>query len=143
MAQYTVNAAEVKPLSGQPILTGIAAEVIAAGQSITKNGSGQIVLARSDSTAALANCRGVAVSSATLIGQPINYVDEGDVQLDNASIVDAAVGDLASLGPNPGGLYPFGDQTSTQYLTIVGQIIQNSGGTKLRMHPWPTGTQVP
>lgn len=140
MAVFTVNAAEVKPL-GAPIEHGIAGEGITAGQATRKGSDGLVYLARGNNSEALADGNGIAVNSASQPGQPISYCRTGDVQIDTASVAEAAVGDLVVLGAAAGGLYPYGDLASTNYVTVLGVVKQNSSGCIVTLNPWATRVQ--
>lgn len=140
MAVFTVNAAEVKPV-GAVAKWGVAGEAITAGQATRKGSDGLIYLARGNNSQALADGNGIAVNSAPLIGQPIAYCDSGDVQIDSASVAEAAVGDAVVLGSAAGGLYPYGDLASTNYVTVLGVVKQNSSGCIVTLNPWATRVQ--
>lgn len=142
MAVFTVNAAEVKPV-GAVVKWGVAGEAIAAGQSTRKGADGLIYLAQADGTQAEADGNGIAVNTAPLIGQPIAYCDSGDVQIDTASVAEAAVGDLVVLGATAGGLYPEGDLGSGDFVTVLGVVKQNSSGCIVTLNPWATRVEKP
>lgn len=140
MAQYTIAAAEVKPLANAKLdKDSLSGAAITAGQTVYKDGNGKWQLAQADGTAAEAAVRGVAVNSTSAADQPLAVAIEGDVQLDTGALAGAAVGDIAVLGAAAGGMYPSGDLVSTNRVAIVGFIKTSTTPAVITLNPIATG----
>jgi hypothetical protein len=143
MAVFTIVAAEVKPLANTQMEDGVAGSVISPGQAVYRGSDGLTWPARADNAVELARGRGIAVNSAELAGQPVKIAVAGDVQIDTASVAEAAVGNLVVLGASAGGLYPETDLASSQFVTVLGVVKQNSSGCIVTLFPVATGIEKP
>jgi hypothetical protein len=102
MSDITINANTVVPSATATIARGIAGAAISAGQTVYADAtdSNKIKLA-ANTSAATAAVVGVAVNSAPVAGQPVEYVTAGDITLSGAPLLAATV---YVLGSGAGGI---------------------------------------
>lgn len=140
MADFTINAADVVPVTtddDNPAVFEdlIAAEAIDAGESVYKDTNGEAALTDADA-AASAVARGMAVNSAA-DGQPVRIMRSGLVDVtSNAS----AQGKVALLSTTAGKLCPTADLASGDYVNIAAVFVSN---TRLKLMFQNTGIALP
>lgn len=127
-ADVSVTAASVALVSGQQ-QTGTAGTTITAGQALyTKAADGKLYTAQATASAT-ATFTGVALNNASS-GQPVVYIGVlgggaaapvinigGTVTVGQVYVVSAA---------NPGGIAPYADLASTNYVTVIGVATTSS-----------------
>lgn len=139
MAAYAIANTEVFAIGSRPLVQGIGGEAMDPGHAVyQKPSDGRWYKAQADGTADEARCRGISVATCAAAGQPILIADGGDVQLDAATLLNAAVGDIVVLGSVAGNLYPSTDLVSTNRVSLVGFIKTQNPGV-ITLNPVPTG----
>lgn len=134
MSDVSITAANVSLVSGS-VATGTAGASITAGQSIYINGSNQVVLAEANGTVAQAAATGVALNSAAS-GQPVTYAVNGATVNIGGTV---AVGTIYVVSAaNAGGIAPWADLTTTEYVTVLG-VASTTGKIVLNINA--TGVQ--
>lgn len=120
MADLTVTAASVLAGTNATITRGIAGATITAGQAVylDETTTGEWLLADSDSaTAAVRGSArfGIALNGAS-DGQPLSVQTGGNITI-GATVV---AGVAYYLSDTPGGICPFADLATGDYVTLVG-----------------------
>ena len=116
MADYSPTATDVV-FAGTGYGTGISGEVIAAGEIVYKKASdGKLYLADSDAAGA-AGVLGMAINSATKIGQPVSYVSSGEVTV---GAVFASAGLVIALSDTAGDMCDVADVITDDVLVLLG-----------------------
>lgn len=117
MADVSVTAANVAPLSDTQYGEGIAGATITAGQSVyvDASDSNKVKLADANASSAAADTRGLAMHGA-LAGQPIKYASGGTVQPG----FTVTVGSVYVQSATAGGIAPVADLASGHYTKIIG-----------------------
>lgn len=115
MADLSVTASSVVPSSTASLITGTAGETITAGMPVYLKASDSKIYKAIDSTAAAAAVVGVAVCGASA-NQPVTYATAGDITYN--SIFTAGV--AYYISDTAGGLRAFADQSTGDYVTMVG-----------------------
>lgn len=123
MADLTITAASVLPLTGAKKARGLAGATITAGQAVYRDAStGKYLLADSDSaTAPVRELYGIALNGAS-DGQPIEVQTGGDITI-GATLT---AGTTLYLSPTAGGICPLADIQVGDYYSIVGIAISTS-----------------
>lgn len=98
-------------------VTYFAAVAIAAGKTVSLNSSNLAVLADSDSTAALAECIGVAVNTAG-IGEPVTVAKSGTTITQAGTTFTKGV--VYFVSNTAGGIAPQADIGAGDYVTSIG-----------------------
>lgn len=143
MTAYAVPNTEVFAIGNRPKVPVIFGEALDPGVALyRKTSDGRYYKAQADGTPEEATFAGISLSTAAAAGQPGLMADGGDVQLDSAALLNAAVGDIVVLGSVAGSLYPSGDLATTNRVTIVGFIKTANPGV-LTIAPNVTGTVKP
>ncbi len=117
MTALSITAANVVPAANAVIVYGKAGETITAGQPVYRAAATRKFM-KSDADSATAEVRkvfGVAVNGASL-NQPIAIQKGGDLN-PGATLV---VGEIYCLGETAGGIVPKGDQSTGEYVTVIG-----------------------
>lgn len=124
MAAITITAASITPASGATKKTGVAGATITAGQSLYADATDSDKLKLSDANASLAAAAFVGVSlHAALAGQPIAYIESGDLNMG----VCLTKGSVYVVGATVAGdINPHGDLASGWYTSIIGIAISTS-----------------
>ena len=134
MSDLSITAtAVVKGVNGKT-KTGTLGGTVTAGMPIRLNTSGQIVAAKAD-TAVDADVDGIALNGGAS-GQPCTYLLGGPLTL-NAVLTAGVIYVLSAA--NAGGIAPFGDLTSGNYVTIIGVA---KSTTELDITINPTGNHL-
>jgi hypothetical protein len=130
VADLVITASQVKLISGVP-KRGIAGVAVAAGKSIFVDPADaeRIKLADANGTGDSRRCAGVALCDAAA-HQPIEYADNGEVQLTTGSAI-AAAGTLIVLSGNAGMMAPHGDIVAGWYTNVLGYM--SADGKKLKL----------
>ncbi len=139
MADLSVTAANVLASDEAKITRGTAGATITAGQTVRLNTtSGKWVLADADAgTVADAGADGFGVAlHGAADGQPISVVTMDD---DFDPGATATEGVVYCLSATAGGIAPFGDLVTDDYVTILG--VGNSSGN-IALSPIVSGAQV-
>lgn len=143
MTAYAVANTEVFAIGNRPKVPVIFGEALDPGVALYRKASdGRHYKAQADGTAEEATFAGISLSTAAAAGQPGLMADGGEVQLDTAALLNAAVGDIVVLGAVAGSLYPSGDLVSTNRVSVVGYIKTSNPGV-LVIDPMLTGVQKP
>jgi hypothetical protein len=117
--------------------TGISGAAITAGQVVYADptDSYKIKPAQATNSTHAPNVVGIALDNAPGANQPIVYATGGDIIFNNV----LTPGQLYVLSAaNPGGIAPYGDLVTTNYVTFLGVA---TGVTTLRVGLIPTSTQ--
>lgn len=117
MADLTITAANVVKGSSSSVKNGVAGATITAGQAVYEDAtdSNKLKLADANASSATAACKGIALHAA-LSGQPIAYIDGGDLGV--GTILTA--GTIYVLSATAGGIAPAADLTTGWRTTILG-----------------------
>ncbi len=114
MSDVSITAANVSPVTGATISTGIAGATITAGQLVyLDSATSTIKLADANASILTAACVGIAVNGASS-GQYINYATAGDVNIGGT----VTIAGIYVVSANAGGLAPVADLTSTWYTKV-------------------------
>ncbi len=118
MAALSITAASVLANSNAVRDSGIAGEVIAAGQAIYVNSTtNRVMLADTNSATAEARvAKGIALNGAAAAEQPVAYIKEGDLTVN--AVLTKGVG--VYLGGAPGAIVPVADLTTGDYTCFLG-----------------------
>lgn len=120
---------------------GISGAAILAGQSVYADpaDSYRIKPARTNSASPTQapNVVGIALNSAPGANQPVSYASNGDVTINNVLTVGQV---YAVSAANAGGIAPYSDLASTNFVSILGVA---TSGTNLRVSLIPTAVQKP
>lgn len=139
MADLTVTAANVVYVSGTKKTDKNAAATITAGQALAFDSSSDMVLGDCDSaTASVRTFEGISLGPSA-DNQPCVYQIDGDINL-GATLVP---GTIYVMSATAGGIAPWADLTTDDYVCLVGWAISTS---VLRMFPPAirnTGIQIP
>lgn len=137
MADVTITAANVAKTTGT-IQNGTAGATITAGQALYEDtaDSNKLKLADADNTSTTATIKGVALNGAAS-GQPVSYLQAGATMDLGATLT---VGTVYVLSGTAGGIAPYADLASNDYVTIVGYATAADSITLLCES---TGVQVP
>lgn len=118
MADYAITASQVLPDTAGEIVWGILGATVTAGQSLYLDSmTNTYKLADTDSTAAVAAMRGVALTGGST-GQPVALQKTGTPTLGAAATITA--GAIILLSDTPGGLRPVADIDSGDIVVIAG-----------------------
>ena len=120
MADLTITAADVSKGADAVTTEGTAAVAITAGQVVYESSTGNYSLAVNTSTAAAA-ASGIALNTAAS-GHPVVVLERGN--LDPGATV--TVGTPYCVSDTAGGLAPWSDLSSNDFVTIVGVGTTNS-----------------
>jgi hypothetical protein len=116
VADVSVTAASVVKTASTAIRAGIAGATITAGQPIYLDSTASNKAKPADADAlATAAVVGIALNSAS-DGQPIDYATAGNVTYNSAF----TVGQVYVASTNAGGIAPYADLGSGDYVTILG-----------------------
>jgi hypothetical protein len=118
MADLTVTAASVVKSTGATLTAAseVYGETVTAGQSVyRKSTDSKIYKAQSDGTAEEATAIGIALVGGA-VGQPAVYQTGGLITI-GATV---AIGTIYVVSATAGGIAPWADLASTNYVTIVG-----------------------
>ena len=116
MADLTITKANVIPGANATIKTGTAGGTVTTGQTIYEDTTdGNSLKACDADVLASAACKGIAVADA-LDGQPLPYVSAGDLAF--GAILTA--GQIYVVSTTAGGIAPYADLASGDYVTILG-----------------------
>lgn len=114
MADISITAASVSPITGASISTGIAGVTITAGQLVyLDSATSTVKLADANASILTAACVGIAVNGAAA-GQYINYATLGDINIGGT----VTVGGVYVVSATAGGLAPVADLTSGWYTKV-------------------------
>ena len=136
MAELTITAANIIPVSGYREKTLLSASAITQGQAIYINSSNQWAIADADA-AATATTPAIALNEATAANQPVQGITGGDVGFGailTANEVYCCSADTPA-GQNAGGIIPLADLSSGDFLAILGVATTTSN---LHMLPYAT-----
>ena len=132
MADLSQTSGRVVPGAGATFGSGTAGSGgITAGEPVYVDSSNLVQPAKGD-TAVHANCRGIAVNSASS-GQPVTYQTSGNINI-GATLVAGTVYVVAA--DNAGAIAPNADMTSGNFPTLLGYATTTSN---LLMLLTPTG----
>ncbi len=116
MADYSVTAASVVKTSNTAISEGIAGGTITAGQAVYMDSTDSSKLKGCDADVQASSVAvGVALHGAAN-GQPLKYATSGNLTFNSAF----AVGDIVCVSTTAGGLAPYADLASGDFVTVVG-----------------------
>lgn len=133
MADLTITTAQVLPDTLGSIEDGIAGEAIDAGESIyKKSDDGKWYLTDADALATAAT-PAVAVNSAAA-GQKVSAQKSGSPTIGAGAA--PAVGQLYVASTTAGGIAPYADLASGDYVAIIGV---GASGNKIKMRAWSSG----
>lgn len=136
MADLVITAANVVPASTATRKTGTAGEAITAGMPVYIDASDNYKLKKADdTTAAKSAAVGIACNDAAA-GQPLSYVEEGDLAVGAVLTVGVAYG----LSDNAGKIRPLSDNASGDYVTKLGLATTTSN---LRVKVEALGVTIP
>ena len=139
MVDIAVTTSEVLPGTGGRQETYIAAAVITPGQACSVSG-GRASLAQADDTAASAQVKGIAVTGATAIGQPVILQTNGSVTIGATAAL--TVGETYVLSATAGGITTDADLVTDDYVTVIG-VATAAGVLAMGSGPLASGAQVP
>ena len=114
MSDISITAANVDEGTEIGKETGVAGATITAGQSLYLGSNGKLLLADAD-TESKAVCRGIALHGASE-DQPITYKRAGTLDM-GATLVR---GTVYVVSTTAGGIAPWADLSSGDYVTILG-----------------------
>ncbi len=138
MADVTITAASVIPASGAVLEAGTAGGSVAIGDSVYKDASDSNQWKQADSDAAAsAVAKGIALNSAE-DEQTIMVCTDGPLALGTAACV--SIGTPYVVSSNAGGIAPFSDMGSDDYITHLGIATVNTGIT---LSIQSSGVQIP
>lgn len=134
MANLTITAANVVPVSGYSAETGyLAGTSIARGQAVYLSASSTWLLADCDASALAAGSSGVGIAlNDAAAGQPITVQTGGDLGF--GAIL--TVGEVYCVSATAGGICPHSDLTTNGRVTILG-VASTTSNLKLRC--WASG----
>ena len=116
MSDFSVTAASVVRTANTAISEGIAGGTLTAGQALYVDTSDSSKLKGCDADASATSvCAGIALHGASS-GQPIKYATNGNLTF-NAAF---AAGDCVCVSTTVGGLAPYADLASGDFVTVVG-----------------------
>lgn len=116
MADVSVTAASVVKTSTTTILEGTAGATITAGQPLYKDSADSYKLKLADADVLASSvCVGLSLHGASS-GQPLKYATRGDVTFNSAF----TVGQVYVASVNAGGIAPYSDLASGDYVSILG-----------------------
>lgn len=137
MAQYTFTAANVSVPNSTP-QRGIAGEALAIGSLLyLKASDSKLYLADNNVTAAEAACVGIAVTGAEA-GQPVGYVQSGEVTVQGAAF--AAAGKPLYLSTIAGKCGDIADAATGHFFTLIGWT---TAVNKFRLNIQASGLAIP
>ena len=127
MADLTITAANVVPVTGYSKTTGVAGATITAGQPvyIDTTDSNKMKACDVDASVLAATVAGIALHGASN-GQPLSYITSGDITI-GATV---AVGIHYVASDTAGGIMPIADLDSGDYVSRLGYGIST---TQIRM----------
>ncbi len=136
MADLVITKANVIAGANPNIRRGTAGATVTAGQSVYEDAtdSNSWKLADNDDTAAKAAAIGIAMNDA-LDGQPLQIITGGTLGL--GAIL--TTGTVYVVSSTPGGIAPWADLTSGEYITVLGVATSTSN---LRMLLLATGSTI-
>lgn len=140
MADISVTAGSVIAGDDARIANGTAGATITAGQTVAKNTtSGKWVLAEADAAttaAMIAGSGGVGIAlNGASDGQPIQVQIEGDINPGGT----VTIGEIYCVSPTAGGIAPFSDLLTDDYVTVLGV---GTTASNIKMLPIVSGVQV-
>jgi len=116
MSDFSVTAASVVKTANTAISEGIAGGTLTAGQAVYVDTSDSSKLKGCDADASATSvCAGITLHGASN-GQPIKYATSGNLTF-NAAF---AAGDCVCVSTTVGGLAPYADLASGDFVTVVG-----------------------
>jgi hypothetical protein len=116
MADYSVTAASVVKTSTTSISEGIAGATVTAGQAVYIDTADSSKLKGCDADAQASSvCAGIALHGAAN-GQPLKYATGGSLTFNSAF----AAGDVVCVSTTVGGLAPYADLASGDFITVIG-----------------------
>lgn len=116
MADFSVTAASVVKTANTAISEGIAGGTLTAGQAVYIDTSDSSKLKGCDADASASSvAAGITLHGASS-GQPIKYATSGNLTF-NAAF---AAGDCVCVSTTVGGLAPYADLASGDFVTVVG-----------------------
>jgi hypothetical protein len=123
MADLTVTATTVVPLTDARILQGIAGEAITAGQSLyVKAADSKLWKAQCDGTVEEATCAGIALNGAAA-NQTVAYIEGGSLNI-GATTSKATTYVVSATA---GGIAPQADLIATNRISYVGYATDTTG----------------
>lgn len=136
MADLTITATSVAPVTGYQFVDAISGATLTAGlacyiDSVTETAK----IADNDDTAAKATVRGIALNAASS-GQPVRLFTGGDINL-GATLT---VGIIYCLSSTAGAICPSSDLGSSDYVSILGVATTASN---LKANIFNSGAQKP
>jgi hypothetical protein len=118
MADLVVVAASVAPGTARPPRkkSGLLGETCTAGQVVYRSAvDGRLYLCDADNTQLTARAKGILANGGTA-GQTASYYVDGDVDLG----VTTTAGESYFTSDTPGGIRPYGDLDSTDWIGFLG-----------------------
>lgn len=135
MADISVTPANVAKSTGAVIETGLGGEAIDAGECVYKVAStGKFKLAQCDA-ATDDDVYGIALNKCQADGQPVTVQVRGSITIGGT----VTVGTPYFVSATAGGICPFADLVSTNYVTLIGIGIS---ATVIKMQKLTTSVQI-
>lgn len=137
LADITITAANVTPVTGYTFTDGTAGATITAGQVVYKDASDgdAFKLADCDASATTSAVIGIALHGAA-DGQPLRVQTAGSINIGGT----VAVGSIYILSGTAGGIQVSTDVAQSDWVSVLG-IATTTGIISLRIHN--SGVQVP
>ena len=134
MADLVLTAANVVPGTGAQVAPYTAGATITAGQVVYFDAATSTVKLADADASTTAAIIGVAVNGAAS-GQPVD-VQTGGYLTTNAALT---AGVTYYLSTTAGGIAPFADLTTGDYVTVIGTAVST---TSLYVHPFSSGVAL-
>lgn len=117
MADLTITAANVLPVAGSAVESGLAGEAVTAGKTVyLDSATNRYLLADSNSaTVAARTPKGIALNGAAT-GQPLTVLLSGPITIG----ATMTAGTIYTLSETPGGIQPATDLGSGEYVSVIG-----------------------
>jgi hypothetical protein len=129
MADLSVTAASVAKATGAATDEGTAGESVTAGQPVYRNQTDAGKLYRTDADAEASSvCAGIALHAAAA-GQPLEFLTSGPIDI-GATV---AVGQVYVVSTNAGGIAPYADLASGDYVSLLG-VGTTTGRIEVRLN---------
>lgn len=127
-ADLTITAANVVPATGYQFTDGVAGETITRGQTVyLKASDSRWWKSQADGTSAESTVIGIALQDAGA-GQPLRVQTGGDLGV--GAIL--TVGQVYVVSATAGGIAPYSDLASTNYVSILG-VASSTSNLKLKI----------
>jgi hypothetical protein len=140
MADISVTQSAVVAANANTVkATGVSGAAITAGQAVYADPADSYKIKPAQANSAnpthAPNAVGIALNNAPGANQPVTYATDGDVIFNNV----LTTGQVYALSAaNAGGIAPYADLASTNFVTVLGVA---TGGTNLRLSLIPTSAQ--